>query len=132
MGTAAETEQIRHKNQFETFFFNFFHILPIAKWFGSQVSAVVVQFFLRSSIFKLFSQKVWQFTYKIHDMIVWATGRVVSTGSFHNLFFQFNWHSDSMGSNPINAVINLFQREFISFCSFSRQVIEFSLFHANW
>jgi len=64
--------------------------------------------------------------------MVWATGRVVSTGSFHNLFFRLNWHSDSMGSNPIDAEINLFQREFISFCSCSRQVVEFSLFHANW
>jgi hypothetical protein len=43
-----------------------------------------------------------------------------------------NWHSDSMGSNPIDAVINLFQPEFISFCSFSRQVVEILLFHAEW
>jgi hypothetical protein len=42
------------KNQFETFFFIFFHILPIAKWFGSQVSATVVQFLEWSSFCKLF------------------------------------------------------------------------------
>jgi len=118
--------RIRHKKSVRNIFFHFFHIFPIAKWFGSQVSGIVVQFLLRSSIWKLFSQKVWQFTDKNHNSTVWATGPMVWVGSFHNLFFRLNCHPYSMGSNPIDAVINLFQPEFITFCSFSRQVVEFS------
>jgi len=133
VGTAAETESDPpQKNHFETFFSFFFHILPIAKWFGSQVSAIVVQFLLRSSFFKLFSQKFWYFTDKNQNTTVWATGRMVSLGSCHILFLQLNWHSYSMGSNPIDAVINLFWHEFILFWSFSCEVIQISLFHVQW
>ena len=48
-------------------------------------------------------------------MVVWATGPVVSVGSFLNTFLQLNWTSFIMGSNPIGSLIKFIWHEFISF-----------------
>ena len=82
--------RIRSKKSFRSIFFIFFHIFPIAKWYGNQISAIVVRILLWSSFCKLFSWKFWQIADKNHNLVVWATGSVVSTGSFHNLILQLN------------------------------------------
>jgi hypothetical protein len=59
-------------------------------------------------------------------------GSVVSIGSFRNLFFQFNWHIDITGSKPIGSLVYFFWLEFISFGSFSCEVVKVSLFLVQW